>query len=361
MNSIVELRNLSKSYAPDSFVIENLDLRIEEKDFKVVFGLPGCGKSVLMRLIMGLEKPTQGNVVLRGKEIAKVNPSEHNIGYVPQSFALFPHQTVYRNIAYPLMLQKMPENEIREEVTRVAKMLAIEDQLDKRPDQTSGGQKQRIAIARGIVKRTDLYILDDPFVGLDFKLREQLVYDLKDLQERLDTTFIYTTSDSSEALQLGKSVSILHRGRIIETNAPVALYHEPMFADSMQLLGFPSANMLMGRLEGGTLYTSAFVCPTHQDEDREVRVGIRPEHIVLGEGNEDDLCLSASVALREDLGGEEIVYLDIDGEVLTMMAWHHQELAGLEIGKRVAIHVRKDNIVCYDAQTQERIQKKVRA
>lgn len=355
MNNIVELRSLCKEYVQGTRIINNLDLQVQEKDFKVIFGLPGCGKSVLMRLIMGLEKPTRGSVMLRGKEIANVNPGEHNIGYVPQSFALFPHQTVYKNIAYPLMMQKMPSAQIREEVLRVAKMLAIEDQLEKKPDQTSGGQKQRIAIARGIVKKTDLYILDDPFVGLDFKLREQLVYDLKDLQERLDTTFIYTTSDSSEALQLGKSVSVLHRGRIIETNDPVSLYSCPQIADSMQLLGFPGANMLSGRIEEGTLYTNVFSFSGISGNDREVRVGIRPEHLAFGEGEDRDLQLEATVVLREDLGGEEIVYLDVNGETLTMMVWHHEERMGPELGSVVNCHVKANHVVCFDAHTQVRI------
>ena len=177
---------------------------------------------------------------LRGREVSNVNPGEHNIGYVPQSFALFPHQTVYQNIAYPLKIQKRPKAEIDAEVHRVAQMLSIEDLLEKKPDQTSGGQKQRIAIARGIIKHTDLYIFDDPFVGLDFKLREQLVYDLRALRETLDTTFVYTTSDSSEALQLSKSISILHGGRMIETGDPFTLYDAPMYADSMRILGFPT-------------------------------------------------------------------------------------------------------------------------
>ena len=233
MAAIIELKNLMKTYRGKQPLLQNLNLTVEDKDFKVVFGLPGCGKSVLMRMIMGLERPDAGEVFLRGREVSNVNPGEHNIGYVPQSFALFPHQTVYQNIAYPLTIQKRPKDEIDAEVHRVAKMLSIEELLVKKPEQTSGGQKQRIAIARGIIKHTDLYIFDDPFVGLDFKLREQLVYDLRDLREKLDTTFVYTTSDSSEALQLSKSISILHSGRVMETSDPFTLYDAPQCADSM--------------------------------------------------------------------------------------------------------------------------------
>ena len=349
------MKGIDKAYKGKPPLMKALDFSVEDKDFKVVFGLPGCGKSVLMRMIMGLEKPDAGEIWLRGENAVRANPSEHNIGYVPQSFALFPHQTVYQNIAYPLVIQKRPKDEIDGEVHRVAKMLAIEDLLAKRPDQTSGGQKQRIAIARGLIKRTDLYIFDDPFVGLDFKLREQLVYDLRDLQEAFDTTFIYTTSDSSEALQLSKTISILHDGRIIETSDPFTIYRTPQHADSMRILGFPNANMLKGTLSGGTLTTDAFRVDGMDGRDGEVLVGIRPESFFLGEGSADDFTFRATVSLREDLGSEEIIYFDVGSETLIMMGWHYDETMGPALGERVTISVPKKAIICFDAATRARL------
>ena len=353
--AIVEMRGIDKGYKGKPPLMTGLDFSVEAKDFKVVFGLPGCGKSVLMRMIMGLEKPDAGAIYLRGENAAHANPSEHNIGYVPQSFALFPHQTVYQNIAYPLVIQKRPKDEIDAEVHRVSKMLAIEDLLGKKPDQTSGGQKQRIAIARGLIKRTDLYIFDDPFVGLDFKLREQLVYDLRDLQEAFDTTFIYTTSDSSEALQLSKTISILHGGKVIETNDPFTIYHTPQHADSMRILGFPNANMLDGTVSGGTLQTKAFSVDGIAARDGDVIVGIRPESFRLGEGGAEDFTFRATVSLREDLGGEEIIYFDVGSETLIMMGWHYDETMGPALGETVVITVPKKDIICFDAASKERL------
>lgn len=355
MAAIIELKGLKKAYKGKGVLMDGLDFTVEDKDFKVVFGLPGCGKSVLMRIIMGLERPDEGEVFLRGREVSSVNPGEHNIGYVPQSFALFPHQTVYKNIAYPLIIQKRPKSEIDAEVHRVAKMLSIEDLLEKKPDQTSGGQKQRIAIARGIIKHTDLYIFDDPFVGLDFKLREQLVYDLRDLQEKLDTTFVYTTSDSSEALQLSKSISILHDGRIIETGDPFELYDRPMAADSMRVLGFPNANMLDGTVENGVLKTDAFNVEGIGKRDGAVIAGIRPESFSLGEGQGDAFTFQATVSLREDLGGEEILYFDVGSLTLIMMGWHYEEKLGPSLGEKITVHVAKQDIICFDAATKTRL------
>lgn len=353
MGAIVEIKNVSKKYG-QKVIFDNLNLSIKEKDFCIIFGLPGSGKSVLMRLIMGLEE-YDGKIFLRGEDAEFQNPGARNIGYIPQSFALFPHVSVYDNIAYPLKLEKKKKDEIDQEVHRVAKMLNIEDLLAKKPDQTSGGQKQRIAIARGIVKRTDLYIFDDPLVGLDFKLREQLVYDLKDLQEELDATFIYTTSDSSETLQLAKNIAVLHEGKIIEEGSPFEVYSNPQNADSMSLLGFPGSNMLTGKITNGTLKMNVFDVENIGYPDGEVIVGIRPESFRLGKISEDSLCFKAKVTLREDLGGEEILYFDINGETLIMMIWHHDEKSILEIGETIEISVAKKDIVCFDATTKNRL------
>jgi len=212
--SIVELHNVSKSYGRKQ-VLRNISLTVQAGEFMVVYGLPVSGKSVLVRLITGLEKPDTGSVMLRGQDMTHFAPGDRNLGYVPQSFALYPHYSVYDNIAYPLTLAGAKKNEIDAEVQRAAKLLKIENFLDRKPDQLSGGQKQRVAIARGLVKRTEVFVLDDPLVGLDFKLRERLIEDLKATQEHLKITFIYTTSEAVEATQLATTIAIMHHGEIV--------------------------------------------------------------------------------------------------------------------------------------------------
>jgi len=350
---IVEYKNITQKYNKLE-VLKNLSLEIEEKDFTVIFGLPSCGKSVLMRLLMGLEKPVSGQIFLRGQDTAGINAGDRNIGYIPQSFALYPHLSVYDNIAYPLKLMKKSKAEIAKEVDRVSEMLNIKDLLQKKPDQTSGGQKQRIAIARGIIKDSDLFILDDPLVGLDFKLREQLVYDLKELQDVMNATFIYTTSDTLEALELAKTLVVLNEGKVVEKGSPFELYTTPKHTDTMSILGFPNANMLAGTLSDAKgskrLTTDLFKTdiPVDTGYTGNVMVGIRPEDFSLSKPDSDFIELSAVITLREDLGGEEILYFEVGGVILTMMVWHHEEKSALTIGSNISVYLAKDKLVCFD-------------
>jgi len=353
---IVEFQSVTKKYGGTA-VLNELDLVIEKGDFMVVFGLPGCGKSVLVRLLMGLDKPDSGKILLRGDDVRNIRPGFRNIGYIPQSFALINHMDIYKNIAYPLKLQRISKDEIKKEVHRVAKMLDIDDLLEKKPAQTSGGQKQRIAIARGLIKRSDIYVFDDPLVGLDFKLREKIVDDLRNLRGLEDTTFIYTTSDSLETFQLAEKATLLDGGKVIESTDPFSLYMKPQREESMRILGFPTSNMLEASLESNRIHTNgfSFTIPEHKCKATEIIVGIRPEHISMQQKNSDDLKLDTTVALREDLGGEEIVYLDCADITLTMMAWHYEEKDALELGKPLTVYVARENIICFDADTKERL------
>ncbi|UCF91635.1 MAG: ABC transporter ATP-binding protein, partial [Desulfobacterales bacterium] len=243
----IELREISKKYRRVP-VLQDLNLTIEAGTFTVVFGSPACGKSVLVRLITGLERPNAGQILLRGQPVTKLDSGQRNIGYVPQSFALYPHYRVYDNIAYPLDLIKFPKRQTAAAVGEIAAQLKIDHLLNKYPDQLSGGEKQRVALARGVVKHTDIYILDDPLVGLDFKLREQMFDDLKQMQEALLATFLYTTSDPLEALALADQVAVLEGGRIVEAGPLEKLYRQPGHRRTMELLGFPQSNLMAGEL-----------------------------------------------------------------------------------------------------------------
>ncbi len=264
----VELRNVAKSYGRNH-VLRDVNLAVEPGQFMVVFGLPISGKSVLVRLLTGLEAPDAGQIMLRGVDVTRVAPGARNIGYVPQSFALYPHFTVRDNIAYPLNLANVPKAEIEPEVQRVVGLLGIGDLLDRKPDQLSGGQKQRVAIARGLIKRSDIYILDDPLVGLDFKLRERLIDDLKQTQALLNVTFVYTTSDAVEAMMLGTEIGVLADGVIVETGPPEQLYVRPTRAETMRYVTFPQANIFDGTLTheaaGPVVRTRLFTVPVELD------------------------------------------------------------------------------------------------
>jgi ABC-type sugar transport system ATPase subunit len=352
----VELYNLAKSYGRKQ-ILRDVNLSVESGEFTVVFGLPASGKSVLVRLLTGLETPDQGSVVLRGVDVTRLSAGERNIGYVPQSFALYPHFTVRQNISYPLDLARVPKAEIEPEVQRVAGLLGIQDLLERKPDQLSGGQKQRVAIARGLIKRTDIYVLDDPLVGLDFKLRERLIDDLKRTQEMLKVTFVYTTSDAVESLMLASKIAVLDAGEIIESGAPEALYTAPQHTQTMHHVSFPQANLVSGvlRQQSGVqivetpAFRTGFVSERPGQPGSDIQIGIRPEHIRIGQPpGAGWLTHTAKVLLREDLGGEEIVYLDVEGLVLTtVVRSDDQTQQHVDIDQSVVISVQPHHMIVF--------------
>ncbi|MBW7884638.1 MAG: ABC transporter ATP-binding protein [Caldilineaceae bacterium] len=355
--SAIELRNLAKGYGRNA-VLRDVNLTVEPGSFLVVFGLPVSGKSVLVRLLTGLETPDAGQILLRGVDVTHSSAGDRNIGYVPQSFALYPHFTVSENISYPLDLAKVPKAESEAEVQRAASLLGIQDLLDRRPDQLSGGQKQRVAIARGLVKRTDIYVLDDPLVGLDFKLRERLIDDLKRTQELLKVTFVYTTSDAVESMMLASSIAVLDGGEIVEVGSPEQLYLQPQTAQTMRNVAFPQANFMSGKLvredRGLVVDTSIFQSALQTDHrdlaaGAEVQVGIRPEHLRLGKSFPAGVMTHpAKVLLSEDLGGEEIVYLDVGGvQLATVLRSDDQSQQHVEIDQMVSVGVLPSDLIVF--------------
>jgi ABC-type sugar transport system ATPase subunit len=363
---ILLVENISKAYSGRP-VLSDLTLSAMPGDLTVVYGPPAAGKSVLVRVLTGLEQPDSGRIILRGQDVTHEAPAERNIGYVPQSFALYPHLSVRANISYPLDLAHVPASESREVVATAAAMLKIEEHLDKKPDQLSGGQKQRVAIARGIAKRTDFFILDDPLAGLDFKLREQLVDDLRGLNTATGASILYVTSDVIEAMTLADELSVLAAGSVIEHGLPEALYRDPHHVGTMALVGFPPANFVRGSLQGrdGELWCTtplfAFLADVQSDRaSTDVIVGFRPEQIRLSHAESESdgadgraLQFSASVVLREDLGGEDIVYLAASGESLTMVDRDHHR--GDDLDQAVTVSIFPHNLALFDAATGERV------
>lgn len=357
---ILQFEQVSKSYG-NVPVLSGVDFTANAGELTVVYGPPATGKSVIVRILTGLEHADSGRILLRGQDITSVAPAERNIGYVPQSFALYPHLSVRKNISYPLDLAKVPAAESRDVVANAAAMLKIEEHLEKSPDQLSGGQKQRVAIARGIAKRTDFFVLDDPLAGLDFKLREQLVDDLRGLKSVTGASVLYVTSDVIEAMTLADRLAVLSGGRVIETNQPELLYREPQHAHTMALVGFPPANFLRGTLEqrDGQYWctTPLFAFPADiavSIAPRDVYVGLRPERIHLSHrvgdvgADEGPLHASATVMLREDLGGEDIVYLQAQGIPLTMVDRDHHR--GDDLNADVTLSIFPHHLTIFAAE-----------
>lgn len=328
MAAEIELRGIEKRYRKKS-VLLGLDLSLQGGEFSVIMGPPASGKSVLMRLLIGLEQPDAGTILVQGKDVTRQTAGQRYFGYVPQSFALYPHYTVFENIAYPLVLAKQSRDSIDRRVREFAERLRIDHLLNKYPNLISGGEKQRVALARGMIRDASVYVLDDPLVGLDFKLREQLFIDLREmlLSSAQASTFVYTTSDPLESLAMADRICILDEGSILDSERCETIYQTPGHLRTLELLGYPTANVFSGMLasddSGQACCETAFgKFPVILDElaDRpvdgtSVTVGIRPEGVCLSalnqsrEAGESHLEFGAKVVLREDLGAELLIYL----------------------------------------------------
>lgn len=311
----LSISGIGKSFG-DNHILRNVNVTANEAQLLVVCGLPSTGKTTLARIICGLEKADAGEVHVGGRDVTELKSAARNIGYVPQSFALFPNMSVYKNIAYPLLRSREKKSDVARQVHYMAEMLSIDSLLEKRVDQISGGQKQRVAIARGLVKKCALYVLDDPLVGLDFKLREQLALDLRLLQEQQEASFLYLTGDPLEPLMLGDRVAVLADGRIQE-NAPVVdAYKSPRSAAMARVLGLPRANLIEASVahDGMNVSCDLFDLWLNQSDKlpgstNRVRLLIRPEHIGIDDVPDGALHSSVDLQLIEDIGVDSIIHL----------------------------------------------------
>ena len=356
--SHIRLESVGQSYRGAAALAE-ITLDIVSQRLTVVCGPQGSGKSVLLRLLVGLERPTTGRILLDGRDITDIPAAGRSIGYVPQSFALFPHMSVFDNIAYPMALQRVPRDEIARRTGQVAEVLRIGHLLRKRPAQLSGGEKQRAAIARGMLKNADLFLLDDPLVGLDFKLRESLMEDLKTMRAELGATFLYATSDSLEALNMAEDLVVLDRGRVLDANPVSVVYHDPRHLRAAELIGFPRCNVLTGSLAEGSDLCRTALAQFHLGPGctgaREVSVAIRPEHVAhVPDAAPGDGAQLGEVRLMENLGAECVVYFQAAGETLVTTV-PSRSVAHLDIGSAFPFAIRSDKALVFDRSTGARI------
>ncbi len=358
--SHIRLEGVGRSYRGVT-ALEDVTLDVAAQSLTVLCGPQRSGKSVLLRLLIGLEQPSCGRILFDGRDITDVPAAERSIGYVPQSFALFPHMSVFDNIAYPLALQGVARAEIQRRLAPVAEVLRIGPLLKKRPAQLSGGEKQRSAIARGMLKNAELFLLDDPLVGLDFKLRESLMEDLKTMRAQLDATFLYATSDSLEALNMAEDLVVLDGGRVIDANPASRVYHEPRHLRAAELVGFPRCNVLAGTLsQQGVCRTDLleFRLATNAGASREVAVVARPEHIVHRPQNGSDSphrpVQTGTVRLLENLGAECVVYVEARGQTL-VTAVPSRSIAEMELGAPFPFTVQANRLQVFDRATGARL------
>lgn len=348
----IRFEGVTKAYR-GTLALDRVDLDVAPGSFTVLCGPPRSGKSVLFRLLAGLEAADAGRILFDGRDIAAVPAAERTLGYVPQSFALFPHLSVFDNIAYPLALQGVARPEIARRVAEAAELLRIAALLPKRPAQLSGGEKQRAAIARGILKNADIFILDDPLVGLDFKLRERLMDDLKEMRRTLGATFLYATSDSLEALTMAQELAVLDAGRLIQAGLAATVYLQPAHVRSAELIGFPRCNVLPGHVADERCTTAVGSIPlAGHVAPGPVLVAIRPEHLAPSHDAGADGV--GEVTLIEDLGAECVVYFTVAGQNLATLLPAAQA-AALDLGSRFPFALRPGGAALFSLATGQRV------
>ena len=286
MAAIIELENISKHYSPTIIGVDNVSLNVEDGEFVTLLGPSGCGKSTLLRMIGGFEEPTGGTIRLAGKDVTWDPPYKREVNMVFQDYALFPHMTVGQNVAYGLKMMKMGRAAIAEQVKEALSLVGLYDKVDQRPQQLSGGQRQRIALARAIVRRPKVLLLDEPLSALDAKLREQMQMELKHLHEKVGITFIMVTHDQTEALVMSDRVVVMDKGKIAQEGKPQDLYDHPVSPYVANFIG--TTNFLPGTVAatgpGAMTVTAGGVRIEASGETalapgKTVTVGIRPEKV----------------------------------------------------------------------------------
>lgn len=307
----LEIQGLRKSFGATE-VLRQIDLSLIDGEMLVIVGASGCGKSTLLRLVAGLEQPTAGRIVIGGRDVTALDPSERDIAMVFQNYALYPHMSVFDNMAYGLRIRGLARGEIARKVEEAAAMLGLEALLARKPRQLSGGQRQRVAMGRAIVRDPKLFLFDEPLSNLDAKLRVQMRAEIRKLQRRLGITSLYVTHDQVEAMTLGDRLLILHQGRPAQLATPMEVFERPADTYVAGFVGSPTMNFLPGRLvrDGAAVQLDAgpLIPLGRRLAGDAVLAGVRPEHLIPG-GN--DLLLL--VDLIEPLGSETLVHGRVAG------------------------------------------------
>ena len=368
----VSLENVTKVFPGGTVAVQDFSLNIENQEFIVLVGPSGCGKSTLLRMIAGLEDVTSGEIRIDGRMVNEVPPRDRDIAMVFQNYALYPHMTVYKNMAFGLKLRRFPKAEIDARVKEAARILGIEELLERKPKALSGGQRQRVAVGRAIVRQPQAFLFDEPLSNLDAKLRVEMRAELKRLHHRLQTTVIYVTHDQAEAMTLGDRVVVMNEGRIQQVAPPLTVYDYPTNRFVAGFLGTPAMNFVPGRLVGvdGAVYFEVRGTPAgeavrirllaetaarvqaHVGQDKGATLGVRPEDIGYsgaGKFAGTENVLAATVRVVEPLGDEQIVHLKGPGGTpLVCKLDAHVKVA---VDQRMDAHLDLERVHLFDDPT----------
>src|SRR5689334_3074866 len=314
----LELQRLTKVYSGGVTAVDDVSLDIRDGEFMVLVGPSGCGKSTLLRMIAGLEDVTEGTIRIGGDDVTELAPRRRDIAMVFQSYALYPHMSVRKNIAYGLKVRRTPKDETRRRVEEVAVLLGLEDLLDRKPAQLSGGQRQRVAMGRAIVREPKAFLMDEPLSNLDAKLRVGMRASLAQLHARLGVTTVYVTHDQTEAMTLGQRVAVMRAGHVLQVDTPTTLYSRPADLFVAGFIGTPAMNLVEARLDGDEVAFGSNRLPLDARRrpaarDGRVVLGIRPEAFEEASQARPGLpTMDATVSVLEELGSDAHVFFPVD-------------------------------------------------
>lgn len=361
----LQLKHIYKRYAGGVTAVSDFCLDIEDKEFIILVGPSGCGKSTTLRMVAGLEEISEGELYIGGRLVNDVAPKDRDIAMVFQNYALYPHMTVFENMAFALKLRKTPKDEIKKRVTEAAKILDIEHLLDRKPKALSGGQRQRVAMGRAIVRSPKVFLMDEPLSNLDAKLRVQMRTEIKKLHNKLQTTFIYVTHDQTEAMTMGTRIVVMKDGIVQQVDSPSNLYSKPDNIFVAGFIGSPQMNFVDAKLskEGDSVYASfgndkikipeGKVTPELEGYiGKEVVLGIRPEDLHDDEAfismNPDSVA-SAFVEVTEMMGAETYLYLEVAGKQFTARV---NQRSTAQINDTIKIAFDTNKIHIFDKETE---------
>ncbi|KAA0099964.1 sn-glycerol-3-phosphate ABC transporter ATP-binding protein UgpC [Mycolicibacterium sp. P1-18] len=344
----VEFRDVTRKYAGGTVALKNLNLTVGDGEFLILVGPSGCGKSTALRLLAGLDKPTSGEIRIGGAVVNGLAPGERDIAMVFQNYALYPHMTVYRNLAYGLRQRRTPRDEVERRVRETAALLEIDQLLDRKPGQLSGGQRQRVAMGRALVRKPQAFLLDEPLSNLDAKLRNQVRGDLKRLHRELPVTSIYVTHDQVEAMTLGDRLCVMSGGEVQQIGTTDDIYNRPANTFVAAFMGSPPMNLLPGVVRHGMLHVGDAAITAAATPDGPVTVGVRPEHLAVHTTVAEGM-VPARVDFVEPLGSHALVTAIVAEDTRVVVQAPAATL--LDPGTRVGLAMPPERTYFFDAVT----------
>ncbi len=366
----VILQGVSKIYDDQTKAVDDVNISIQDKEFVVLVGPSGCGKTTTLRMIAGLEEISRGEILIDGKVINDLPPKDRDIAMVFQNYALYPHMTVYENLAFGLKLRKLDKKEIEKRVNDAARILGLEKYLNRKPKALSGGQRQRVAVGRAIVRNPKVFLFDEPLSNLDAKLRVQMRSEISRLHKELGATMIYVTHDQVEAMTMGDRIVVMKDGRVQQVDTPLNLYHKPVNKFVAEFIGSPSMNFIKGEIltENSQLFFQSalknltfviperFKAPIIKHSIKQVWLGIRPEDIHLKSEaamNNNQAVINSEIHLVEPLGNQTLIYFNFEDQQIV------SEHRGFLSSRKDAIEqfsIDKNKIHLFDQGTELRIE-----